>query len=180
MMAVRIPVTPGTLSDLGYSVYLPEKDRQRIIREACKRENPLRIYRHLIARATQHKANPEIARILRKDAEWLKSVAYKGRSTWVLDPEPEKKITKAIKERILKIRDRLTNKPEAIGFKDFKAGGLIRVLKLKDTRHYPEFALYLGKLREDVKKALMDAGFTEEQRGKWVLRTDKLNIFVYG
>jgi hypothetical protein len=180
-VAVKIPVTRGTLSDLGYSVYLPEKDRQRIIREACKRENPLRIYRHLIARATQHKnINPDIAEILRKDAEWLKSVAYKGRGIWVLDPEPEKKIAKTIKEKILRIRDRLTNKPEAIGFKDFKAGGLIRVLKLKDARHYPEFALYLRKLREDVKKALQDAGFTEEKKGKWVLRTDKLNIFVYG
>ena len=65
------------------------------------------------------------------------------------------------------------------GFKDFNSPGLIRVLD-REKDKFPEFALYprarnVGK----VTKSLRDAGLKEEERGKWVLRTDRFNVFVY-
>lgn len=76
----------------------------------------------------------------------------------------------------LKPRKRLINKPKVIDHVDVKAGGLIRVLYREDNTVFPEFALYPKSL--DV-TCLKHAGLIEENRGKWVLRTNKFNIFVY-
>jgi hypothetical protein len=88
------------------------------------------------------------------------------------------------KKKALKVRKRLTDKPKVLSHKDFKADGLIRVLARKDGTYFPEFALYPQKNFNRRNKArplasLVDAGLTEESRGKWVLRTNKFNIFVY-
>jgi phage terminase large subunit-like protein len=88
------------------------------------------------------------------------------------------------KKKSLKVRKRLTDKPKVLGFKDFKASGLVRVLQREDAKnrevmdYFPEFALYPRKSAR-IESALTDAGFTQESRGKWVLRTNKFNIFVY-
>ena len=89
---------------------------------------------------------------------------------WKLDP--------------LKVRKGLTKKPKVLSYADYNASGLIRVLHREDATFFPEFALYPktigGKLLGwRTKKSLKDAGFKQESRGKWVLRTNKFNIFVY-
>jgi hypothetical protein len=90
------------------------------------------------------------------------SVRKAGRTKGKLDP--------------LKKRTKLIANPQVIRFKDIKGQGLIRVLTRK-TDYFPEFALYPNRMFDtDV---LTDAGFTDEGRGKWVLRTNKFNIFVY-
>jgi len=79
----------------------------------------------------------------------------------------------------IKVRKRLIKKPIVIDYYDFKADGLIRVLLREDKTLFPELALYT-KLYIDILESLRQAGFREEERNKWVLRTDKFNIFVYG
>ena len=102
---------------------------------------------------------------------------------------PLKKKTKKMglydpKKKALKVREKLTNKPKVLGFKDFKASGLVRVLQREDAKnrevmdYFPEFALY-PKKSPRIESGLTDAGFKQESRGKWVLRTNKFNIFVY-
>jgi len=82
---------------------------------------------------------------------------------WKLDP--------------LKARRGLIKKPKVTDYTDTIAEGLIRVLKRKKDL-FPEFALYSRK-HPDIELSLLHAGFKEEARGKWVLRTNKFNIFVY-
>jgi len=79
----------------------------------------------------------------------------------------------------IKVRRRLIKKPMVLDYYDFEADGLIRVLLREDKTLFPELALYT-KPYVDVLESLRQAGFREEERGKWVLRTDKFNIFVYG
>ena len=81
--------------------------------------------------------------------------------------------------KTVKVRKKLISKPTVKSFKDFNSPGLIRVLD-REKDKFPEFALYprarnVGK----VAKSLRDAGLKQEETGKWVLRTDKFNIFVY-
>jgi len=78
---VVIPVTRGTLSEHGYATDIAERSRREVLRKIIEGgyEKAISVYRHLIARATQHKRNPDIARILRRDAEWVKNVYYKTR-----------------------------------------------------------------------------------------------------
>lgn len=83
------------------------------------------------------------------------------------------------KKKTIKIRKKLISKPKVKGFKDFNSPGLIRVLD-REKDKFPEFALYprarnVGK----VVKSLRDAGLKQEEKGKWVLRTERFNIFVY-
>ena len=78
----------------------------------------------------------------------------------------------------LKVRKGLTNKPKVHRFIDQKARGLIRVLYRKDDTYFPEFALYTTK-KAHIIGSLLHAGLKEESKGKWVLRTNKFNIFVY-
>ena len=78
---VVIPVTRGTLSEHGYATDKAERSRREVLRKIIEGgyEKAISVYRHLIARATQHKRNPDVARVLRKDAEWVKNVYYKTR-----------------------------------------------------------------------------------------------------
>jgi hypothetical protein len=85
----------------------------------------------------------------------------------------KKKATKAIK-----VRRGLTTKPKVVSHADLKADGLIRVLIRQNQTAFPEFAFYT-RARKDLEVALSDAGLKEESKGKWVLRTNKFNIFVY-
>lgn len=79
----------------------------------------------------------------------------------------------------LKVREKLTDKPKVLRFKDFKGSGLIRVLE-REKDFFPEFALYpRAKNNRRIAKALYNAGLKAESRDKWVLRTNKFNIFVY-
>jgi hypothetical protein len=78
----------------------------------------------------------------------------------------------------LKVRKGLINKPNVEAFSDHKGSGLIRVLERKDGSLFPEMALYL-RGRPLITESLRDGGLIEEARGKWVLRTNKFNIFVY-
>jgi hypothetical protein len=78
----------------------------------------------------------------------------------------------------LKVRKGLTNKPRVTDYLDIKGKGMIRVLRLAIGKNFPEFALYMEK-RKPLIAGLSHAGLKEESKGKWVLRTNKFNIFVY-
>ena len=76
---VKIPVTEGTLSDHGYATDKHVNVRRDILRKIIEGgyEKAISVYRHLIARATQHKnRNPSVAKILREDADWVKRTYY--------------------------------------------------------------------------------------------------------
>ena len=79
----------------------------------------------------------------------------------------------------LKARRGLIKKPKVLSFKDYDAKGLIRLLN-RENNLFPEFAIYptTHKL-VTLQDCFKDAGFKQESRGKWVLRTNKFNIFVY-
>jgi hypothetical protein len=90
--------------------------------------------------------------------------------------------TKRKKLDPLKKRSKMISKPVVKGFKDIKAGGLVRVLfREAGAGNFPEFALYPQKTSYsmEMKASLHNAGLKEESRSKWVLRTNKFNIFVY-
>jgi hypothetical protein len=80
---VVIPVTRGTLAKHGYATDMSASGRRSILRKIIEggREKAIHVYRHLIARATQHKRNPQVARVLREDAEYVKRVYY-GTRWW--------------------------------------------------------------------------------------------------
>lgn len=81
--------------------------------------------------------------------------------------------------QVLHVRRKLISLPNVKSYKDFQGGGLIRVLD-RDKDKFPEFALYpRAKNTGKIEKSLRHAGLKEEERGKWVLRTDRFNIFVY-
>lgn len=85
------------------------------------------------------------------------------------------------KKKTIRVRRKLINKPAVKGFKDFPASGLIRVLD-REKDKFPEFALYpRARNKAKIEKALRDADFQQpkEEKGKWVLRTDKFTVFVY-
>jgi len=87
--------------------------------------------------------------------------------------------TKKPKKKTIRVRRKLINKPAVKSFKDFAASGLIRVLD-REKDKFPEFALYpRAKNKAKIEKSLRNAGLKEEETGKWVLRTDNFNIFVY-
>jgi hypothetical protein len=96
--------------------------------------------------------------------------------------EHRKSVKKTLKTKgkydPLKVRKGLTNKPKVHRFIDQKARGLIRVLYRKDGTYFPEFALYTTK-KAHIIGSLIHASLKEESKGKWVLRTNKFNIFVY-
>lgn len=83
------------------------------------------------------------------------------------------------KKKTIRVRIKLISKPAVKSFKDFPASGLIRVLD-REKDKFPEFALYpRAKNKAKIEKSLRNAGLKEEETGKWVLRTDNFNIFVY-
>lgn len=86
---------------------------------------------------------------------------------------------KKAKKRTIRIRRKLVSKPAVKSFKDFAASGLIRVLD-RDKDKFPEFALYpRARNKAKIEKSLRHAGLKQDEPGKWVLRTDTFNIFVY-
>jgi hypothetical protein len=96
----------------------------------------------------------------------------------------KRSVKKSMKHRKLdplKTRTRMISKPKVVSFKDIKADGLVRVLFRVGNDRFPEFALYPKKTKfsMEMKAALHNAGLTEEAKGKWVVRTNKFNIFVY-
>ena len=81
---VVIPVTPGTLSEHGYATDMSAVARRQVLRKIIEGgyEKAISVYRHLIARATQHKRrNPDVVKVLRSDAEWVKKIYY-GTRFW--------------------------------------------------------------------------------------------------
>jgi hypothetical protein len=106
-----------------------------------------------------------------------------------LDPtkDEEKESVKALKMAMalsgdfdpLKVRRGLIKKPKVITYTDANASGLIRILERQDGTLFPEFALYCKTYLLKTTESLKQAGFKQEARGKWVLRTNKFNIFVY-
>lgn len=93
-------------------------------------------------------------------------------------------VKKAVKTRmthdpVIHIRRKLQAWPPVASYKDYQAPGLIRLLKRKDDV-FPEFAFYPQTPNvAKIIKGLKHAGLKEEERGKWVLRTDNFSIFVY-
>ena len=80
----------------------------------------------------------------------------------------------------LKARKGLIKKPKVLSFKDYDAKGLIRILQRENEPLFPEFAIYPTAYKlVTLQDCFKDAGLKEESRGKWVLRTNKFNIFVY-
>lgn len=80
----------------------------------------------------------------------------------------------------LKVRKKLIANPQVKSFSDFDALGTIRILHRKDKTEFAELALTnQKKSRKVIEKALNFAGFTKEAKGKWCLRTNKFNVFVY-
>jgi len=78
-------------------------------------------------------------------------------------------------EKKLKVRTRAIEKPRVVRVRDIKGSGLFRVLEREDESRFPELAIYPKRIDQ---KALKDAGFKEEKRNYWVLRTNKFNLFV--
>jgi hypothetical protein len=87
--------------------------------------------------------------------------------------------TKGLADPVIHVRRKLVNAPPVKSFKDFPCSGLIRVLD-REKDKFPEFALYpRARNKAKIEKSLRYAGLKEEEKGKWVLRTDRFNIFVY-
>jgi len=82
--------------------------------------------------------------------------------------------------QVVRIRKSMITKPKVLGFGDYDCEGMIRVLEREDGSLFPEFAFYFnGKADSMVIESLEFAGLKETERNKFVLRTDKFNIFVY-
>ena len=86
----------GKLREFGYSVYLPEKERQKALDKAVKEYGGLSVYRKLIAVYTLNKNRaPEIARRFRKDANYIKNKYYNTKF-W----EPKMVISQRAREKL--------------------------------------------------------------------------------
>jgi len=128
-------------------------------RDFAERMAKLRHHRKLI-HPTAHKRSVAKAMVTKGyDKKWKK------RAT--LDP--------------LKKRRGLIKKPKVSLVIDYKGSGLVRTLTREDLTVFPEFAFYPTHKKHvaELKESLKFAGFNEESKGKWVLRTNKFNIFVY-
>ena len=83
----------------------------------------------------------------------------------------------------IRIRKTMITKPKVVTFEDVEGRGLIRVLRRENGSHFPEFAIYPSEVMQMVGfhmvESLRDAGFREQETDKWVLRTNRFNIFVY-
>jgi len=140
--------------------------RMAKLRSHRKRVHPT-AHKRSVAKGMVTKGYDRKWRTLAGLAKIAKSPArHKKFRKWKLDP--------------LKVRKGLTKKPKVLNYMDYKGEGLMRVL-VREKDRFPEFALYITKPKawQTTKDALIDAGLMEESRGKWVLRTNKFNIFVY-
>lgn len=81
----------------------------------------------------------------------------------------------------LRTRKALIANPPVTRHTDYDALGTVRILHRENALSFPELALTVEKKggKSELKNALENAGFTDEKSGKWVLRTNKFNIFVY-
>jgi hypothetical protein len=186
----------GKLRELGYSIYLPEKERQKVLDKAVKEYGGLSVFRKLIAVYTLNKnRNPTLARKFRRDAEYVKRKYYRTKeweSKMVISQRAREKLAKARALTIKTIKGikkalrldpgskvKMQIRSDYISHQDYKGEGLIRVVRFKeDPKLIPEFAIYLKK-NEDIINALMSAKFKQEASDKFVLRTKRYNIFVY-
>jgi hypothetical protein len=93
----------------------------------------------------------------------------------ILDPAP------------LKQRKKLKKFPAVNSYRDIKAnsGNLTRILYRVDKTVFPEFALYhdraTAKHKQTILEALQHAGFEADPtaKGRYVLRTNKFNVFIF-
>jgi hypothetical protein len=83
----------------------------------------------------------------------------------------------------MKVRKKLIAVPRVQKFTDYRARqGLVRVLYREDGTLFPELMLALKfrgmkhQVQDDMLKA---AGFTEERKGMWVIRSNKFSVFMY-
>jgi len=89
-----------------------------------------------------------------------------------------KKLDPALKTR------KLTATPKVHRYDDLTGvDSTVRILTRQNAEPLPEFGLFVKASGYHVSQPFLDmldaAGFTYEDRGKWVLRTNKFNIFVY-
>jgi hypothetical protein len=64
----------GTLTKFGYHTHNSEKERHEALKKAVKKVRPLSVYRKLNALYVLNKnKNPTIAKMYRKDADWVKT-----------------------------------------------------------------------------------------------------------
>lgn len=108
----------------------------------------------------------------RKFKEFAKKAVRTKIERGILDPYASESVP------TIKARRKLINKPRVRSYHDIKASGLIRILE-RSRDLFPEFALYPPRGGSFLAESLKDAGFKEEERGKWVLRTNRFSIFVY-
>ena len=134
----------------------------------AERMKKLRHHRKL-KHPTAHKRSVAKAMVTKGyDKAWRRKAKLDPESMYVFEK-------KKLDPDTLKTRRGLIKKPRVLSYHDYKAGGLIRIL-VREKDHFPEFALYTN---HDLSIELKDAGFKEQARGKWVLRTNKFSIFVY-
>jgi hypothetical protein len=130
------------------------------LRRHRKQKHP-KAHKKSVKKALKTKGYPtsmgELSKIAKKPSK------RKRMGKWKLDP--------------LKVRKGLIKNPKVLGFSDYKCAGLVRVLR-RVGDNFPEFALYPSR-KTIIIPSLQQAGFKQESRGKWVLRTNKFNIFVY-
>jgi len=82
-------------------------------------------------------------------------------------------------QQVIKVRKGMIKTPKVLGFGDYEADGLLRVLEREDGTCFPEFALYMKNVDDLVIASLEHSGLKEKERNKYLLRTDKFNLFVY-
>jgi hypothetical protein len=141
---------------------MPSKRKKRVSRDKPKTKKRAAIRQPGDSNAISHLAEVILTEIKKKDRK--PALIPLLPPELVLDP--------------LRVRKGLTNKPKVLRHVDHKGYGLVRVLT-REKDFFPEFAVYPDRSSKDVIQSLKDAGLKEEQRGKWVLRTNRFNIFVY-
>ena len=120
----------------------------------------------------------ERMRKLRKHRKKMHPTAHKRSVKKTLETKRRKGII-ADPTQVIKVRKTMITKPKVLGFGDYEGDGLIRVLEREDGSSFAEFTLYMKNVDDVVIDSLLFAGLKEEERDKWVLRTNKFSIFVY-
>lgn len=112
-----------------------------------------------------------------------KTLKTKRRKGIIADPKKRKKRGRPRKThdpaQVIKVRRGMVEKPKVLGFGDYEGDGLIRVLEREDGSLFPEFAIFMKDVDDSVVGSLEFSKLKEEKKNKFVLRTDRFNIFVY-
>jgi len=145
---------------------------RKIEKEAPDIENPSAlagwIWYHHMKPATK-KAILKATKLGRKYKLGIRKITARLLKKWkVLDPDSK-----------LKIRKHLIKQPKVIMYDDYEGYGLIRVLMRADKTNFPEFAITMDEWDKELEKSLQYAGLKQVKKDKWVLRTNKFNLFVY-